>query len=112
MSLNYSFPPKGDFSGKIDYHNLCLHSRPHHSTILQTNIRLHNFGPNWVEIAHLLHKRFFGKIDCEYCLPTAFFHATTFKKSTQKANNKTEDCIILAQTGCELFLQAESFWKS
>ena len=112
LCLNFSFPPKGDFSGKIDYHNLCLHSRPRHSTILQTNIRLHNFGPNWVEIVHLLHKRFFGKIDCEYCLPTAFFHATTFKKSTQKANNKTEDCIILAQTGCKLLLQTRIFWKS
>ena len=36
---------------------------------------------------------------------------TTFKKSPQKANNKTEDCIILAQTGCELLLQTRIFGK-
>ena len=112
LRLNYSFPTKGDFSGKIDYHSFCLHSRPQHPTTFQANIRLHNFGPNWVQIAHLLQKRFFGKIDCYYCIPTVFFHATTFKKSPQRANNKTEGCIILAQTGCELLLQTRIFWKS
>ena len=112
LGLNYSFPPKGDFSGKIYYNNLCLYSRPHHPTTFQTNIKLHNFGPNWVQIAHLLQKRIFGKIDCDYCLPTVFFHAKTFKKSSQKANNKTEDCIFLVQTGCELLLQMGIFWKS
>ena len=33
---SYSFAPKEDFSGKIDYHHLCLLSKPHHSTF-QTN---------------------------------------------------------------------------
>ena len=103
MGLNYLFPPKRDFPGKIDYNNLCLHSKPHHPTTFQTNKRLHNFGPNWVQITHLLQKRFFGKIDCDYCLPIVFFHATTFKKNPHKANNKTEDYIVLAQTGYELF---------
>ena len=27
---------------------------------------------------YLPQKRFFGKSDCYYCLPTVFFHATTF----------------------------------
>ena len=73
---------------------------------------LHNFGPNCVQIAHLLQKRFFGKTECDYCLPVVFSHTTTFKKSPQKANNKTEDCIILAQSGGELLLQTAIFWKS
>ena len=84
LGLNYSFPQKGDFSGKIDYHNLYLHSRPHHHTTFQTNIRLHNFGPNWVQLAHLLQEIFFGKIDRDYCLPPVFFHATTSKKVLKK----------------------------
>ena len=33
--------------------------------------------PNWVQIAHFPQKRFVGKIDCNYCLPTVFFDATT-----------------------------------
>ena len=61
-SLNYSFPSKGDFSGKIDSHNLCLYSRPHNPTTIQTNIRLHNFGPNLVQIAHLSRKSFSAKL--------------------------------------------------
>ena len=36
-SLNYSFAPKEDFSGKIDYHRLCLSSKPHHPKTFQTN---------------------------------------------------------------------------
>ena len=111
MGLNYSFGPKGDFSRKIDYHTLCLYSRPHHPTTFQTNTRLHNFGQNWVQIAHLPQKRFFGKINCYYCIPTVLFHATTFQKKSQRANNKTEGCIILAQTGCELLSQKGFFRK-
>ena len=57
-------------------------------------------------------KEIFGKIDCYYCVPTVFFHTTTFKKIPQRANNKTEGCIILGQTGCELLLQTRIFWKS
>ena len=79
--------PKGDFSGKIDFHHLCLSSKFHHPTKFQTNpyswsldIRSHDFNPNWVQIAHLPQKRFFGKIDCYYCLPTVLFHASTFQK--------------------------------
>ena len=112
LGLNYSFPPKGNFSGKIDYHNLCLHSRPHHPTTFSTNIRLHNFGSNWIQIAHFPQNRFFGKIDCYHCILTVFFHATPFKKSPQRANNKTEGCIILAQTGCKLLPQTRIFSKS
>ena len=111
-SLNYSFPSKGDFSGKIDYHNLCLYSRPHNPTTIQTNIRLDNFGPNLIQIAHLSRKSFFGKIDCYYCIPTVFFHATTFKKNPQRTNNKTKTSIILAQTGYQLLLKKGIFWKS
>ena len=111
LTLNYSFLPKRDFSGKIDYHNLCLRSRAHHPKTLQINTKLHNFGPNWVQIAHLLQNRCFGKIDFEYCMTIVFFYATIFKKIPQKANNKTEDCIILAQTWCELYLQTTMFWK-
>ena len=73
---------------------------------------MHNFCPNWVQIVHLPQKRLFGKIDCYYCIPTAFFHATTFKKSSHRAYNKTESCIILAQTQCELLLETRIFWKS
>ena len=28
LGLNYPFAPKSDFSGKVDYHNLCLSSQP------------------------------------------------------------------------------------
>ena len=108
MGLNYSFAPNGDFSGKTDYRDLCLYSRPHHPTTFQTNTRLHNYGQNWVQIAHLPEKRIFGKIDC---IPAVFFHATTFQKNPQRANNKTEGYIILAQTGCELLSQKGFFWK-
>ena len=109
--LNYSVAPKGDFSGKFDYHNLCLYSRPHHPTTFQTNTRLHNFGQNWVQIVHLHQRRFFGKIDCYCYMPTVFIHATTFPENSQRANNKTEGYIILAQTGCELPFQKGFFWK-
>ena len=34
-----------------------------------------------------------------------------FKKNLQRVNNKTESCIILAQTGCELFPKREFFGK-
>ena len=32
FGLNYSFASKGDFSGKIDYYNLCLSGKLHHPT--------------------------------------------------------------------------------
>ena len=57
-------------------------------------------------------KRDFGKIDYYYCIPTVFFDATTFKKSPQRANNKTEGCIILPETRCEFLPQTRIFWKS
>ena len=57
-------------------------------------------------------KKVFGRIECCYCIPTVFFHATTFKKNSQRANNKTEGCKILAQTGCELLPQIRFLWKS
>ena len=56
-------------------------------------------------------KEFFGKIDCYHWIPTVFFHATIFLKSPQRANNKTEGCIILVQTGCELLLQTRKVGK-
>ena len=90
---------------------MSIYSRPHHPTTFQTNIRLHNFCQNWVQIAHLPQKRFFGKIDCYLFIPTVFFHATTFQKKSQRGNNKTEGCIIMAQTGCELFSQNGFFGK-
>ena len=53
--LNYSFASKKDFSGKIDYHYLCISSKPHHPKTFQTNLssqsldkRLDNFGSNWI----------------------------------------------------------------
>ena len=57
-------------------------------------------------------RRDFGKIDYYYCIPTVFFDATTFKKSPERANNKTEGCIILLQTRCEFLPQTRIFWKS
>ena len=62
---------KGDFSGKIDYHRLCLSSKPHHPATSQTNlwrgsldIRLHNFGSNWVQIAYPMDT--FSSIHCRF----------------------------------------------
>ena len=37
--LNYSFAPKGDFSGKIDYNLLCLSSKLHCPTTFQKILR-------------------------------------------------------------------------
>ena len=55
LGLSYSFSPKEDFSGKIDYHHLCISSKPHHLKTFQTNPvsqsldkRLDNFGPDWI----------------------------------------------------------------
>ena len=56
-------------------------------------------------------KRFLAKLTGTIA-PAAFFHAKTFKKSRQRANNKTTGCIILAQTGCELLPQIGIFRKS
>ena len=64
--------------------------------------RLYNFGPNWVQIVHLPHKKFFSKIVCYYCLLNLLFHVTTFQKNPQRANHGTEGCITLAEIGCEL----------
>ena len=84
LVLNYSFTPKVHFPQKNNYHHLCLSSNPHHPTTFQTNpwswsldIRLYNFGPNWVQIVHL---PVFGKIDCYYCLATVFQNYNISKK--------------------------------
>ena len=37
--LNYSFAPKGDFCGKIDYNLLCLSSKLHRPATLQKILR-------------------------------------------------------------------------
>ena len=74
--------------------------------------RFYNFGPNWVQIVHFLHKRCFSKVDCYYCLPDLFLHATTFQKNPERTNHGTEGCIILAQIGFESLPQKVIFWKS
>ena len=79
---------------------------------LKQNIRLLNFGQNWVQIAHLPQRRFFGNVDCYYYIPTVSFHATTVQKNPQRANNKTEVCTILPQTVCDLLSQKIISWKS
>ena len=35
--LSYSLAQKEDFSGKIDYHHLCISSKPHYTKLFQTN---------------------------------------------------------------------------
>ena len=37
LGLNYSFASEEDFSGKIDYHQLCISSKPHHPKTFKTN---------------------------------------------------------------------------
>ena len=49
---------------------------------------MHNFQSNWVQIDHLPQKRFFGKIDCYYCIPTVLLHAATSHKNPQRAHHK------------------------
>ena len=66
------------------YDNLCLHSRPHHSTIFQINIRLYNFGPNWIQIAHLFQKGFFGKLTLTIVYPLYSFVLQHLKKVLKK----------------------------
>ena len=69
------------------------------------------FCPNWIQIAHLLEKIYFGKFGCYYCIPSVFFHATTFQKIYISANHKAEGGIILAQTGCDLLPKKFFFGK-
>ena len=69
-------------------------------------------------MAHFPQKRYFGKVDCYYCMSTVFFHTTKYQKNPQRSNHNTESSIILAQTECELHPQKLSlvqkgifFWK-
>ena len=87
---------RGFFFGKLTNITFVYLLHPHHPTS-QTNlsswsldIKLHNVGPNWAQIANLPQKRFLGKTDCYYCiLPTVFFHATKFQKWSSE--NKSWD---------------------
>ena len=67
------------------YHPRTYH--PHHPRAFQINpqiwsldIRLHNFGSNWVQITHFQQEIFSGKIDCYYCVPAVFCLTTAFQK--------------------------------
>ena len=71
-----------------------------------------NFVQIGSKLSILPRKRYFGKIDCYHCIPTVYLHAKTFKKKPQRANRKTEGCIILAQIGYKLLTQKDIFWKS
>ena len=63
------------------------------------------------QIAHLLQKRFLAKLTVIIVCPLYSFMLQHLKKSPQRANNKTESCIIFAQTGCELLSQTRIFRK-
>ena len=85
----------------------------HFKQIFIAVIRLHNFGSNLVQITQFPQEIFFGKIECYYCLPTVFYHATTVQKSPQMANHETR----LHNFGSKwaqvvLSTKREFFWKS
>ena len=102
--------PKTDFFKEIFRCCFFLFIVPYHAKTSQEDPQI--FCPNRIQIAHLLEKRYFGKFGCYYCIPSVFFHATTFQKNHQRANHKTEGCIIFAQTGCDLLPKKFFLWKS
>ena len=99
------------------YHPRTYH--PHHPRALQINpqswsldIRLHNFGSNWVQITHFQQEIFSGKIDCYYCVPAVFYLTTAFQKNSQRPNHQ-KGCIILSQIWPELtFLSKTNLLES
>ena len=100
--------PEGNLFWKIDWHHFCLPIEPHHPRTFQANpqswsldIRLHNFGSNWVQITHFPQEIFSGKIDCYYCVPAVLYLTTAFQKNSQRPNHQ-KGCIILSQIWPEL----------
>ena len=73
----------------------CTNIEPHHPTFqtnpqnLSLDIRLHNFGWDWVQITHFPQEIFSGKIDCYYCVAAVFYLTTTFQKNHQRLNQHT-----------------------
>ena len=112
--------PKIDFFTKLSdiafVYLLCSIMLRHLKKILRSRSRLqkrlHNFCPYWSKLSILPQNRYFGKIDCYYCMPTVYLRAKTFLKNPQRANHKIKGCIILAQIGCKLLTQKDIFWKS
>ena len=84
--------------------------------ILRSGLRLQNkvalFLPKQGPNCPFSPKEMFWQSCLLLCIATLFLLATTFQKNSQRANHKTEGCIILAQSGCDLLPQKGTFWKS
>ena len=65
------------------------------------DIKLHNFGSDWVQINHFPQEIFSGKMDCYYCVPAVFYLTTAFQENFQRPNHQ-KGCIILSQIWPEL----------
>ena len=84
--------------------------------ILRSGLRLQNkvalFLPKQGPNCPFSPKEMFWQSCLLLCIATLFLLATAFQKNSQRANHKTEGCIILAQSGCDLLPQKGTFWKS
>ena len=69
------------------------------------------FGLRWVQFVYWPKKRFFGKIDCYYCLQTVFFYVTTSRKILKEQILRLKVAYFWAKLGASYFPKRNLFVK-